>query len=111
MPEFFFPDIVGRIKCPAYIGCGDTPTRNTNLVNLTELEMSIFYFVVVFVFVFVFLFCVCVCVCVCVYRHFHGFLKGYFNIKFTFVCLFNKIHYSFCVCVCVCSYWLFCRKD
>ena len=58
MPNFFVAvhrasDIVGRIKCPAYLGCGDTPTRNTNLVNLTtELEMLI---------------CVCVCVCVCVF--------------------------------------------
>ena len=42
--RIFFADIDGRIKCPAYIGCGDTPTRNTNLVNLTELEMSICFF-------------------------------------------------------------------
>ena len=73
MPEFFFVDIVGRIKCPAYIGCGDTPTRNTNLVNLTtELEMSIFFFVVVVFFLFFF---------VCT-GTFHGLLKGYFNINF-----------------------------
>ena len=46
--------------------------------------------------------CVCVCACVracmraCVCTGpFHGFLKGYFNINFTF-----EIHYSFCVCAC-----------
>ena len=78
---------VGRIKCPAYIGCGDTPTKNTNLVNLTtELEMSIFFFLFFF---FLFL-------CVCT-GTFHGLLKGYFNINFKLECF--KIHYSFCVCV------------
>ena len=51
----FFVDIV---KCPAYIGCGDTPTRNTNLVNLTtELEMSIFFLLLL---LFLLLFFVCV---------------------------------------------------
>ena len=57
----FFVDIVGRIKCPAYIGCGGTPTRNTTQVNLTtELEMSICFLLFFFCFFF----------CVCVYRHF-----------------------------------------
>ena len=71
----FFVDIVGRIKCPAYIGCGDTPTRNTNLVNLTtELEnVNLFFFCCCFVLFFV--------VCVCT-GTFHGLLKGYFNINF-----------------------------
>ena len=64
----FVVDIVGRIKCPAYIGCGDTSTRNTNLVNLTtELEMSKNLLL--------FLFCFCT-------GTFHGLLKGYFNINF-----------------------------
>ena len=49
--------------------------------------MSIFFFVVVV------LFCFLLCVCT---GTFHGLLKGYFNIYFSF-----EIHYSFCVCVCV----------
>ena len=73
--SIFFVDMVGRIKCPAYIGCGDTPTRNTNLVNLiTELENVNLFFVVVVV-----LFCFLLCVCT---GTFHGLLKGYFNINF-----------------------------
>ena len=56
----FFADIVGRIKCPAYIGCGDTPTRNTNPVNLTELEMSICFLLLLLLFNTLLFLCVCV---------------------------------------------------
>ena len=41
LPEFFV-DIVGRMKYPAYIRYGDTPTRNTNLVNLTTVCVCVF---------------------------------------------------------------------
>ena len=105
----FFADIVGRIKCPAYIGCGDTPTRNTNPVILTELEMSICCFFCCFFVLLLLLFVVVVFfvfLCVCVYRHFSWILKRVFQLL---LCVLKYISYSFCVCVF--SYWLFCRKD
>ena len=92
MPEFFVVDIVGRIKCPAYIGCGDTPTRNTNLVNLTtELENVNLFF------------CCCCFVCffvVCVYRHFSIIKRVFQTLNyFSFECFKNTL--LFCVCVLV----------
>ena len=94
MPEFFFFYIVGRIKCPAYIGCGDTPTRNTNLVNLTtELEnVNLFLLLLLFCFVFC---------CVCVQALFMDYLKG-ISIStlnyFSFECFKNTLLFL-CVCV------------
>ena len=86
----FFVDIVGRIKCPAYIGCGDTPTRNTNLVNLTtDLEnVNLFSVVVV-------LFCFLLCVCT---RTFHGLLKGISISTLNYFSFENTLLFL-CVCV------------